>query len=176
MKFMYKILPFMLGCLAATLSAQQVTYNYDQSANFANYHTYKWVEIAGAAYPNQIVDQQIKQAIGGQLNQKGLTPATGDNADLDVGYQIAMSQQKQLNTFGNFGGWRGMGGMGTITESTINNGTLVVDLYDPNMKQLVWRGQGTKSINPSGNQQKNLNNLNKAVAKIMKNYPPGMKH
>jgi len=40
---------------------------------------------------------------------------------------------------------------------------------------LAWTGRATKTLDPSKNQQKNLNNLNKAVAKLLKNYPPPMK-
>jgi hypothetical protein len=41
-------------------------------------------------------------------------------------------------------GW----GMQTMTTSTVNIGTLVIDLYDPARKMLVWRGQGTKTLDP----------------------------
>jgi hypothetical protein len=46
--------------------------------------TYKWVEIKGAAHPNQLVDSQIKAAIDLQLALKRLTPID-QNPDLDVG-------------------------------------------------------------------------------------------
>jgi hypothetical protein len=62
--------------------------------------------------------------------------------------------------------------MGTATESTINIGTLVLDVYDPATKQLVWTGRASKTIDPSNNQEKNQKNLNKAMAKLLKNYPP----
>ena len=39
---------------------------------------------------------------------------------------------------------------------------------------MVWTGRATKTLDPSKNQQKNLNNLNKAIAKLLKNYPPPM--
>jgi hypothetical protein len=45
-------------------------------------------------------------------------------------------------------------------------------MYDPGTKELVWTGTASKSIDPSSNQQKNQNNLNKAMAKLLKNYPP----
>jgi hypothetical protein len=72
------------------------------------------------------------------------------------------------------GGFR-FGGMGEATSSTITNGTLVVDIYQVATKQLVWTGRATKTLSPSKNQEKNLNNLNKGIAKLMKNYPPPMK-
>jgi len=86
-----------------------------------------------------------------------------------------VEQEKQWNAYGMGGGWRLGGGMATASSSTISNGTLVIDMYEPANKQLVWSGRGTKTLSPSKNQQKNMNNLNKAIAKVMKNYPPPMK-
>ena len=163
-----------LALIAASVTlAQDVRYNYMPGTDFSKYHTYKWVTIEGGAHPNQIVDAEIKQAVDSQLAAKGLTKTDGDKADLYVGYQIAIDQEKQWNAFG-MGGVR-WGGMGTATSSTITNGTLVLDLYDPATKQLVWTGNATKTLDPSGNQEKNQKNLNKAMQKLLKNYPPNQK-
>lgn len=97
--------------------------------DFAKYHTYKWVDIKGGAHPNQIVDAQIKQSVDSQLASKGLTKTEGDNADLYVGYQVAVDQEKQWNAYSMGGGVR-FGGMGTASSSTISVGTLVLDMYD----------------------------------------------
>jgi hypothetical protein len=158
----------LLACGIA--AAQDVKYNSMPGTDFSKYHTYKWVAIEGATYPNQIMDAEIKQAVDAELATKGLTKTDGDKADLHIGYQIAVDQEKQWNAYG-MGGPR-FGGMGTATESTINIGTLVLDIYDPASKQLVWTGRASKTIDPSSNQEKNQKNLNKAMAKLLKNYPP----
>lgn len=158
---------------AGTLAAQDVKYNFMPGTDFSKYHTYKWVNIEGGAHPNQIVDAQIKQSVDSQLVSKGLTKTDGDKADLLVGYQVAVDKEKQWNAYGMGGGVR-FGGMGTATSSTINVGTLVLDLYDAATKQLVWR-QVTKTIDPSSNQEKNQKNLYKAMAKLLNNYPPKQK-
>jgi hypothetical protein len=44
-------------------------------------------------------------------------------------------------------------------------------MYDPGTKQLVWTGRETKTIDPSSNHEKNMKNLHKAIAKLLKNYP-----
>jgi hypothetical protein len=150
--------------------AQDVTYNYMPGTDFSKYHTYKWVEIPSNVHPNQIVDQEIRQAVDNVLSSKGLTKSTGDKPDLYVGYQCAIDQERQWNAWGT---GRGLGmGMGSATSSTISNGTLALDFYDPASQDLVWRGQATKTLNPSGNQEKNMEKLNKAVAKLLKNFPP----
>jgi len=57
------------------------------------------------------------------------------------------------------------------SQSTINVGSLVLDMYDPTTKQLVWPGTATNKIDPSSNQEKNQKNLNKAMQKVLKYYP-----
>jgi hypothetical protein len=158
---------------AGTLAAQDVKYNFMPGTDFSKYHTYKWVNIEGGAHPNQIMDQEIKQAVDSQLASKGLTKTDNEKADLYVGYQIAVDKEKQWNAWGTGRGFGG--GMGSATQSTINIGTLVLDMYDPGTKQLVWTGNATKTIDPSSNQEKNMKNLNKAMEKLLKNYPPKQK-
>jgi len=160
--------------MCGTLLAQDVKYNSMPGTDFSKYHTYKWVTIQGGAHPNQIMDAQIKQAVDSQLSTKGLTKTDGDKADLYVGYQVAVDQEKQWNAYGMGGGVR-WGGMASAQSSTISVGTLVLDLYDPASKQLVWTGQATKTLDPSSNQEKNQKNLDKAMAKLLKNYPPKQK-
>jgi len=170
--FRFGLIAIAIGLMATTFAlAQDVKYNFMPGTDFSKYHTYKWVNIEGGSHPNQIVDAQIKQAVDSQLSSKGLTKTTDDKADLYVGYQIAVDQEKQWNAYGMGGGVR-WGGMANATSSTINVGTLVIDMYDSGTKQLVWTGNATKTIDPSGNQEKNQKNLDKAMAKLLKNYPP----
>ena len=155
---------------SAALSAQDVRYNSMPGTDFAKYHTYKWVVIEGGSHPNQIADAQIKSSVDSQLAAKGLTKTDSDKADLLIGYQVSVDKEKQWNAY-SMGGAR-FGGMGSATSSTISNGSLVLDMYDPTSKQLVWTGTATKTLNPSGNQEKNQKNLDKAMAKLLKNFPP----
>ena len=102
-------------CFARPASAQTVHYNFMPGTDFSKYHTYKWVEIEGASHPNGIVDAEIKQAVDSQLAYKGLTKTAGNNADLYIGYQTAVDQQKQWNAWGTGMGFRFGGGMATAT-------------------------------------------------------------
>jgi len=151
-------------------AAQDVTYNYDQTVDFTKYKTYKWADVEGSMHPDQLTDKNIRAAVDTELANKGLKKADGDQADLMVGYEVALNQEKQINAWGG-PGWR-WGGMASATTSTINVGTLVLDIFDPAMKQVVWRGTATKTINPSGDPQKNLKNLQKGMTKLLKNFPP----
>jgi len=156
--------------------AQDVSYNYAQGTDFSKFKTYKWVNIPGAQAPNQLLDQQIKQSIDSQLAAKGFTKTNADTADLYVGYQVSISQQTQWNAYGMGMGWRMGGGMATATSSTIQIGTLGFDVYDQAGKQLIWRGSATKTLNPPKDPEKKQRNLDKAVAKLLKDFPPQPKN
>ena len=166
---------FLFFLTTGAISAQQVTYNFMPGTNFTKYHTYKWVEIPSNIHPNQIVDQEIRQAVNNVLASKGFTLTSGEKADLYVGYQCSVDQERQWNAWGMGGGLRWGGGMATATSSTITNGTLGVDFYDPTSQQLIWRGAASQTLNPGGNQEKDVKRLNKAVAKLLKNFPPQQK-
>ena len=139
--------------LSGVAAAQDVRFNYDKSADFTKYKTYKWVEMK-TSDKDAMVDNQIKSAIEAELATKGLTKTDSDNADLYVGYQIAISTEKQVNTFSSdFGygpGWgyygRGYGGMGstssTSTTSTLYVGSLQLDFYDVCHKESSVSGRG----------------------------------
>jgi hypothetical protein len=172
--------------VASLAPAQDVGYNFDQQADFTKYRTYKWVAVKGAEAPNELVAKQITDAIDRQLATKGLTKTDSDTADLYVAYQVAVDQEKQLTTWNTgyamgpgwggryYGGYYG-GGTTTATTSTINVGTLALDMYDNATKQLVWRGMASKQLDPKAKPEKRQKNLDKAMQKLLKNYPPKKK-
>ena len=190
-RFTRRVLPSMfltvLLSFGSGLLAQDVTSNAMPGTDFSKYHTYKWVLIQGASHPNQIVDAEIKQSIDGQLSAKGLTKATGDKADLYIGYQTAVGTEKQFtayNTGWGYGpgwgrGWYGYGGMATTTTygstSTVYIGQLDLSMYDAAQKQLVWRGTASKTLDPKAKPEKKQKSITKAVQKLLKNYPPPKK-
>jgi hypothetical protein len=163
-----------LVCLGTAAFAQEVHFDYDRSASFANYKTYQWVDLKPVHTGDQLLDQDIKRAVDEQLAGKGLRRVDSDG-DLLVGYQVAISQEKEFDGSGWFPrGWGGWDNWGSarVTTSTIEIGTLMVGLFDPAGKQLVWRGSASKTLDIKKDPDKNYRNLEKAMAKLFKNYPP----
>ena len=156
---------------AGTLAAQDVHYNFMPKTDFSKYRTYKWVNVRGA-HSDQIMDAEIKQSVDSQLGSKGMTKTDSDKADLYIGYQTAVQQETQWDVEGS----RAFGmGMGSWTSSTISVGTLVLDMYDPRRKELVWTGSATNTIDTGSDHEKHMKKLDKAMAKLLKNYPPKQK-
>lgn len=164
---------FLVFVFCLPVLAQDVNYNAMPGTDFTKYKTYKWVAVEGATAPDQITDTNIKQAIDSELSGKGLTKTDGDTVDMWIGYQLAVNQEKQWTAYGGMGGVRyGYSGMGTATSSTITVGTLVLNVYDPAAKQQIWVGSATKTLDPKADPEKRQKNLQKAMAKMLKNYPP----
>jgi hypothetical protein len=172
---------FLLAGVTSAL-AQDVRYNFDSQANFASFKTYKWVALRTDTPMNDIVDGQIKASVNAELAKKGLTESKTDEADLFIGYQAATDKEKQFtayNTGWGYGpgwygaGWYGAGGgMTTGSTSTIVVGQLALDMYSPAPKTLVWRGLVSKTLDAKAKPDKQKKNLDKAVAKLMTNFPP----
>jgi hypothetical protein len=160
--------------LCAAAFAQQVQFDYDRSTIFTAYKTYHWVDYREVQVGDQILDQDIKRAVDSQLAAKGLRRVES-GGDLLVGYQAAISQEKEFNSLGGWGGpgwWGGPWGNTRVTSSTVEVGKLVIGLFDPASKRLVWRGSASRTLDISKDPDKNYRNLEKAMAKLFKNYPP----
>ncbi|MEO8593217.1 MAG: DUF4136 domain-containing protein [Candidatus Solibacter sp.] len=165
-------------CLGAAAFAQDVHFDYDRSANFGAFKTYNWIDYRKIERGDQLLDLDIKRAVDAQLAGKGLRRVeTG--GDLVVGYQAGISQEKEFDGLGT-GGWGpwgfGMGNWGNtrVTTSTIDVGKLTIGLFDPAGKHLIWRGVVSKTLDINKDPDKNYRSLEKATAKLFRNYPPGM--
>ena len=138
--------------------------------------------IKGATQLADLADRQVKAAVDAELATKGLAKSESDTADLYIGYQAAVGQEKEYTSFDSGwgygpgwygGGWYGGGGgITTGTTSTIYIGQLALDMYASSPHKLVWRGVASKTLDTKAKPEKQQKNLQKAVAKMLKNYPP----
>ena len=164
----------MMMVIANAAFAQKVTTDYNKSADFAKYKTFKWIKEPKTSNP--LTRQRVIDDVNSALRARGLQLVTS-NGDLCIAAHAATTQERTLNTFydGFGGGWRWGGGFGSATTmvDTYEVGTLVVDIFDAQTKEAVWRGTASKTL--SGNPEKNADSLNKAVVKMFKDFPPPTK-
>ena len=130
--------------IAGSLSAQKVSTDWDHSANWSKYNSYYI---------------QIQKAFGDQLSQERAIAAV-DSALKSKGWKKVSSLDASS---------AGMG-MATTSTSSYEVGTLVVDIFDTQTKQLLFRGQAQETV--SNNAEKNTKNLYKATEKMFKDFPP----
>lgn len=181
------LLALMLLAGSIPTFAQDIRYDFDRDKDFSKYKTYKWVAIKDADQPDDLTAKQLTAAMDGELAKKGLVRTDEDTADLYIGYQTAVGQEKEFssyNTGWGYGpgwgaGWYGYGGMASTmtygSTSTVYIGQVDVSMYDPAAKQLVWRGVASRTLDPKAKPDKKQKNIAKAVHKLFKNYPPQQK-
>ena len=162
----------MFFVLTAASFAEQVKTDYDHNANFGQYKTYSWEKVQTK---DPLLVDRIKSAVSASLAAKGWTQVDS-GGDVSVVAMEVTHNQQTLNTFydGFGGGWR-WGGFGdsTTTTETYKVGSLVVDLFDTNTKNLIWRGSASDTL--SNNSNKNTKNLDKGVQKMFAHFPPEAK-
>ena len=147
--------------------------DYDHKADFGKYHTYSWI---GVSAGNSLWQDRITQAVDSALAAKGWSkvPSGGDAAVSAMGKTAEKDTMETFYTgFPGWGwraGWWG-GGMGTAETQVIPErvGTLTVDVFDGNTKQLIFRGQSTDTI--SGNAEKNDKKMEHNVDEMFKKFP-----
>jgi hypothetical protein len=160
--------------VAASVSAQKVTTDYNHSTSFSRYHTYSWGEVRTSDPLNV---QRVKDAVNRDLSAKGWQMVSS-NGDVTITAVGATRNQEEYNSFynglGGFGWRRGWGGGGfgdtTTTVEQIPIGTLVLDMYDGSSRQIIWRGMASDTL--SSKPEKNAQKLNKAVDKMFDKFPP----
>ena len=151
--------------------AQTVKTDYNKGTDFTQYKTYMWIKEPQTTNP--LMKQRVIDDVNAALTARGLRLVTS-NPDLCIAAHAATRERHTLNTFydGFGGGWRWRGGFGSsiTTVDTYTVGSLVVDIFDSKTKDAIWRGTSSKTL--SGDPEKNADNLNKAVVKMFKDFPP----
>ena len=90
------------------------------------------------------------------------------NPDFKVAFYASARERININNFGyGYGYGYGYGANTYVTEYT--EGTVLVDLVDPDKNQLVWRGSGVATV--SDNPNKYLKELGRIVPKIVDRIP-----
>ncbi len=177
----------MAGC-APTVS---VTTDYDRSANFSQFQTFGFYQEStmeprdASVNFDPALDEYLRNAIRQTLTQQGLR-SESTNPDLKVAYDVAVDTEVAVNTnyvypngfgygYGYWYGYRYDYGINRFpaTYRTINQykeGTVVVDLIDPDTNELVWRGVGEGAVDMTGGiSQERINTI---VSEILEKYPP----
>jgi L-aminopeptidase/D-esterase-like protein len=174
LKRLWVLLAAAVLVLPASAAAQDTKVDFDKAFDFSTIKTYA-IRI-GTGWGNDLSERRVLAEFDQALTAKGWKKAPEAQADAHVILHGATAQKHSATTFysgmGGYG-YRGYGGgMGTastmVSEYTV--GTLVVDIFDGKSKNLVFRGTAEDEL--SDNPEKNKKKLEKASAKIFKNFPP----
>jgi hypothetical protein len=72
---------------------------------------------------------------------------------------------------GVYTGWGGS----AVDVRQYTEGTLIIDILEPNGERLVWRGTGTTRLREEKDPQKRIQKINAGVEKILAQFPPTKK-
>jgi len=160
--------------VGAPLLAQNVATDYDHSVQFNKLKSYSWAKVQASdplVEPRlTIAIDRVLQGLGWHLVEK--------NED------VAISAVDATTSVGEYGRFyrgltgytwqRGWGSGGFTDASTslreIPVGTLIVDMYDPSTKKLIWRG--TAGEPTVGKVKTKEDDIDKTVNSMFAKFPP----
>ncbi|MDX1383475.1 MAG: DUF4136 domain-containing protein [Thermoanaerobaculia bacterium] len=169
--------------VSSAAMAQKVYVDYDREADLSSVATYGWVESdEDLRDTNELGHRKVVAAVDRHLAEAGLRKVL-TNADVWVTYHTAEEENIRMDTSsfgygypsswywgGYWGGYRG--GLGatsySTTVSSYTEGTLVIDIWTDDPKEMVWRGIATAVVpaNPGKAEKK----LDKALDKMGKKF------
>jgi hypothetical protein len=171
-----KAVTAMVLLLGTFALAQQVTYDYDKSADFSKYKTYAWS--SGTPIKDELNHQRIVEAIDVQLMHKGFRRVEArDNPDVFIAYHVRAEKDLVVNGSSSGFGPYGFGGgrFGSARAHEVTVGTIIIDIVDAQTKATVWRGMAGKDLDPNAKPEKRDKSMTKTAEKLFKNYPPEKK-
>jgi hypothetical protein len=149
-------------------SAQKVTVEFDQAADFSKYKTFAIrdgrLNSRNPALNSDLVKKRIDADIEKYLTAKGLMEVTGAS-DLNVRYTFGTARKTETETYP--AGWYGWGTR--VVRVPYAEGTLVIDLRDSTTRSLVWRAITSEEKSDSSKIEGKLDDM---VKKSMEKYPP----
>lgn len=186
MKTMKKLaLVLLAGLILTACNSLKVTTDYDKTVNFEDYKSLEywgWAEDSDKIL-NRFDKERIEKAFGDEFRKRGIDIVEKGQGDMIVSLYIVTEQKTEKSATtthmgGGYGGYYGYGpgyGWGgghsttTYNEYDYTVGTLVISVYDAKKQELIWEsvGVGTVDEDPKNREE----NVERAAAKIMKDYP-----
>ena len=149
-------------------------------ANFTQYRTFRILETpvkldqlppsSASNEPmlnNSITYQAGREYVRQALMARGFVE-DNKNPDFNVAFYAQARERLNITDWG-YGYGYGCCGYNNITVTEYTEGTVIVDLVDPDNNKLVWRGSGVADV--SDNPRKYLRDLQRIVPKIVNKIP-----
>jgi len=183
------VAPAAVVVLAACASAVQVRTALSPDASLSGLHTFRvqatpkpTIATAQSTSDPMLVNSISNRALRSDLQQgfEKLGYTVNDSTpDFCVAYYASTNQQLDISAY-DYGysfrprWWRGWGpryrsAMYEPMVTQYTQGTVIVDVFDPKTKDLLWRGQGVAAV--SDNQDQYAQELQTTVAAILAKFP-----
>ena len=161
---------FCLIAVACGGPSVSVNYDYDTEYDFSNLKSYAYLPIKSIGTVSELKIRRFVDAINNHLQAQGYTLTT-DNPDFLVALHSSTKEKTNIMDWGyGYGGW--YGGYRDIDVSQYTEGTVFVDIVDPESRNLVWRGTATAEVDDSASPDKQSERFAELAARIFANFPP----
>jgi len=158
----------------------EVSNNFDPETNFAQYATYDLAPkdqlemsaetAAKFSGKRDLIDEEIVKALTAEMEAKGFKRDT-ENPDIVVVYLLGVRREVFAADFGYEYAFES----GMVSTQTVQDGAMRIDMIDNETKIVVWQGEGYGAVNRDPTEDMIRKNIDRAVKKILDQYPPDKK-
>lgn len=157
-----------------------VNTDFDRDADFSAYKTWDWLpgeppETGDRRLDASEVRERIRRIIGEEMTAKGYPIAT-DQPDLYVIYHVALDQEINPRNILNYYVYMDymivVPGLASSQNDVWDVGTLLIDVFDAEKKELIWRGTSKSRFNAQAGPRENEPIIRKAVRETLDRFPP----
>lgn len=165
--------------------AQKVRVGYDTKTDFVKFRSYTW---ASPTMPTTrpLLYASITGSIDRELEAKGLA-RTEHDGDLVLipagGMEFGLNVAAGTPTLSTFGGsapaidatmWTGAAGPSNLMAPYVPEGTLLLTFVNRASNKVIWTGTVTEKLDVE-NKTESLKRIDKAIVKLLKQFPPKKK-
>jgi hypothetical protein len=150
--------------LAVSCSPFRIDHDHDYMVDFSTLRTYGWLPVDIQA--NEIVVNQVKNAVNRELDSKGFT-LNLTNPDFLVALHGQRVKKRDVVVFDNV-----YGAASRHDVFTYEEGTITLTMKDAQSKGVIWRGTAKGEIGSDPTTEKWRQRINEAVSEILKSFPP----
>ncbi len=180
MKFARTSLTLAVAALSATSLFAATSTDYNHKINFRTYKTFSFYKVQTS---DPLFEQRVKDEVTADLRKAGLE-RVDSGGDLSITAIGNVKSETEYNSFynglggggfgwGGWGGWGGGWGGDGMTQTRVEKvpvGTMLLDMYDNNTHQLVWRGRSESDL--SNKPDKNTKKLDNDIDHMLNGFPP----
>lgn len=178
-------LAVLLTIVLAGCSRVQTSSEMDDGADFAALKTYAWLteedpEAIDIRLNDPRIHATVRDAVDQVLTEKGYIKAAKQEADFLVVWFGAIEKKIKRESIEHFYAPYGYGTLyrepalrsaASATDFEYEEGTVIIDVLDPETRDILWRGSGSGRLVESQQEQIALNNLRRSVKRIVEPLP-----
>jgi len=158
--FVLTVVLLVVGTVAADVQVE-----FDPGFDLSAYTTYAWRE--GTPARRKAAEDRIRESVDRELAAAGLS-LTSESADLWVVTHVLVDEHS-LRDLRDEAYWSFIKGVKSVDPYALGRGTVVIDLVDPKLEKIVWRGAVSQAIDKD--MKPDSKKIDEAIHQVLKRLP-----